>query len=103
GKARILQLYLALAPWGDGVCGAARAAQVYLGKPAARLGPVASAWLVSLLRNPDAQLGALEDEHRIDRDRLRQIVLGMRPMSASQRELALSQLDTWLPLGAALP
>ena len=25
GKARILQLYLALAPWGDGVCGAERA------------------------------------------------------------------------------
>jgi membrane peptidoglycan carboxypeptidase len=26
GKARILQMYLALAPWGDGVCGAERAA-----------------------------------------------------------------------------
>jgi hypothetical protein len=97
GKARILQLYLALAPWGDGVCGASRAAQAYLGKPAAKLGPVASAWLVSLLRNPDAQLAALAEERRIDRERLRQILLGMRPMAAAQRELALSQLDDWSP------
>ena len=56
GKARILQLYLAVAPWGDGVCGAERAAQVYLGKSAAKVGPVSAAWLVSLLRNPEAQL-----------------------------------------------
>lgn len=97
GKARILQLYLALASWGDGVCGASRAAQVYLGKPATKLGPVASAWLVSLLRNPDAQLGVLAVERRIDRERMRQILLGMRPMGAAQRELALTQLDSWLP------
>lgn len=97
GKARIQQLYLALAPWGEGVCGASRAAQAYIGKPASRLGPVASAWLVSLLRNPDAQLAALAEERRIDRERMRQILLGMRPMSSAQRELALSQLDEWSP------
>jgi membrane peptidoglycan carboxypeptidase len=97
GKPRILQLYLALVPWGDGVCGATRAAQVYLGKPAAKLGPVASAWLVSLLRNPDAQLAALAQERQIDRERLRQIVNGLRPMTAAQRDLALTQLDDWMP------
>ncbi len=40
GKARILQLYLALAPWGDGVCGAERAVRLHLGsarhRPSAR-------------------------------------------------------------------
>lgn len=97
GKARILRLYLALAPWGEGVCGAPRAARVHLGKPAADLGPVASAWLVSLLRNPDAQLGAPADGRRIDRERVRQIVRGMRPMRAAQRNLALSQIDQWRP------
>jgi len=97
GKARILQLYLALAPWGDGVCGAERAAQVYLGKSASKVGPVSAAWLVSLLRNPDAQLqhyGQLKD---IDRDRVRQILAGMRPMSAAQRALANEQVAEWLP------
>lgn len=97
GKARILQLYLALAPWGEGVCGAERAAQVYLGKPAGKLGPVSSAWLVSLLRNPDAQLRALTDERRIDRERVRQILAGMRGLKGAQRALAETQVEDWTP------
>jgi hypothetical protein len=97
GKARILQLYLALAPWGDGVCGAERAAQVYLGKSAAKVGPVSSAWLVSLLRNPDAQLTRYARSREIDRERVRQIVAGMRPMNSAQRLLANEQLQEWLP------
>jgi hypothetical protein len=97
GKARILQLYLALAPWGDGVCGAERAAQAYLGKSAAKVGPVSAAWLVSLLRNPEAQLQRAVREREIDRGRIRQIVAGMRPMTPSQRTLANEQLLEWMP------
>ncbi|HET9205272.1 MAG TPA: biosynthetic peptidoglycan transglycosylase [Burkholderiaceae bacterium] len=97
GKARILQLYLALAPWGDGVCGAERAAQVYLGKSAAKLGPVSAAWLVSLLRNPDTQLQRATRAREIDRERIKQIVAGMRPMSPAQRTLATEQLGEWMP------
>jgi hypothetical protein len=97
GKARILQLYLALAPWGDGVCGAERAAQVYLGKSASKVGPVSAAWLVSLLRNPDLQLTRYARAREIDRERVRQIVAGMRPMSSAQRLLANEQLQEWLP------
>jgi hypothetical protein len=97
GKARILQLYLALAPWGDGVCGAERASQVYLGKSASKVGPVSAAWLVSLLRNPDAQLRQYSQSREIDRERVRQIVAGMRPMSAAQRTLANGQMQEWLP------
>jgi hypothetical protein len=97
GKARILQLYLALAPWGDGVCGAERAAQVYLGKSAAKIGPVSAAWLVSLLRNPEANLQRAVRAHNIDRDRVKQIVAGMRPMSPAQRTLANEQLLEWMP------
>ena len=97
GKARILQLYLALAPWGDGVCGAERAAQVYLGKSAAKVGPVSAAWLVSLLRNPELQLQRATRAREIDRERVKQIVAGMRPMSAAQRMLANEQLLEWMP------
>ena len=97
GKARILQLYLALAPWGDGVCGAERAAQVYLGKSAAKIGPVSAAWLVSLLRNPEANLQRAVRAREIDRDRVKQIVSGMRPMSPAQRTLANEQLLEWMP------
>jgi hypothetical protein len=97
GKARILQLYLALAPWGDGVCGAERAAQAYLGKSASKIGPVSAAWLVSLLRNPDAHLQRAVRAREIDRDRVKQIVAGMRPMSPAQRTLANEQLPEWMP------
>lgn len=97
GKARILQMYLALAPWGDGVCGAERAAQVYLGKSASKVGPVSAAWLVSLLRNPEVQLRQYGQSREIDRERVRQIVAGMRPMNAAQRTLANEQLQEWLP------
>ena len=97
GKARILQLYLALAPWGDGVCGAERAAQVYLGRSASKVGPVSAAWLVSLLRNPEAQLTRYARSREIDRERVRQIVAGMRPMNSTQRTLANEQLQEWLP------
>jgi len=97
GKARILQMYLALAPWGDGVCGAERAARVYLGKSASKVGPVSAAWLVSLLRNPDAQLRHYSQSREIDRQRVREIVAGMRPMSSAQRLLANEQIQEWLP------
>jgi len=97
GKARILQLYLALAPWGDGVCGAERASQVYLGKSASKVGPVSAAWLVSLLRNPEAQLQRATRAREIDRERIKQIVAGMRPMSPAQRTLANEQLLEWMP------
>lgn len=97
GKARILQTFLALAPWGDGVCGAERAAQVYLGKGASKVGPVSAAWLASLLRNPDAQLRHYDEASEIDRQRVRQILAGMRPMTAAQRALANEQVSSWLP------
>ena len=97
GKARILQLYLALAPWGSGVCGAERAARVYLHKPASNLGPVESAWLASLLTSPDAQLRRLAAGEEPDRARIEQIIIGMRPMNLARREKALAQLTMWSP------
>jgi monofunctional biosynthetic peptidoglycan transglycosylase len=46
-------------PWGDGVCGAARAAEAHLGRSVDTLGPVTSAWLASLLTNPAAATAPL--------------------------------------------
>jgi hypothetical protein len=58
---------------------------------------VSAAWLVSLLRNPDAQLRRYAQAREIDRERVRQIVAGMRPMNSAQRLLATEQLQEWLP------
>lgn len=54
GKGRILQTYLALAPWGAGLCGAEAASRHYLGKPVERLTPREAVWLASRLVPADA-------------------------------------------------
>ena len=66
GKARILQLYLALAPWGQEVCGAENAARRYLGKPASAVTPLEAAWLAGLLVNPQARLQQQSTRGAID-------------------------------------
>lgn len=98
GKARILQLYLALAPWGDGVCGAERAVRVHLGqRDAAAVGPVAAAWLASLLPAPDALLESEQAAVEIDHGRVSRVLGAMRPMSPQRREKAQVQLLFWKP------
>lgn len=51
-KSRIIEVYLNIAEWGDGVFGAEAAAQLYFGKPAAKLSPAEAARLAGALPNP---------------------------------------------------
>lgn len=51
-KRRIMELYLNVAEWGDGVFGIEAAARKYYGKSAAALGPREAAVLASILPNP---------------------------------------------------
>jgi monofunctional biosynthetic peptidoglycan transglycosylase len=51
-KRRILEVYLNVAEWGDGVFGAEAAARHYYGTPASRLGPEQSARLAVMLPRP---------------------------------------------------
>lgn len=51
-KRRILEVYLNVAEWGDGVFGAEAAARHYFGTSAARLGPEESARLAVMLPRP---------------------------------------------------
>ena len=51
-KARILELYLNVIEWGDGVYGAEAAAQTYFHQPAATLAPDQSALLAAAIINP---------------------------------------------------
>jgi monofunctional biosynthetic peptidoglycan transglycosylase len=52
GKDRILEIYLNLAEWGDGVFGAEMAAQIYFRKSAAGLSRDEAARLAAILPNP---------------------------------------------------
>ena len=51
-KCRILEIYLNVIEWGDGVYGAEAAAQVYFNKPAAALTRNEAAFLAAMIPNP---------------------------------------------------
>jgi monofunctional biosynthetic peptidoglycan transglycosylase len=51
-KRRILELYLNVAEWGDGVFGAEAAARYHFNVPASALSPSQAAWLASVLPSP---------------------------------------------------
>jgi monofunctional biosynthetic peptidoglycan transglycosylase len=51
-KKRILELYLNVAEWGDGIFGIEAASRHYYGKPASALGPEEAARLATVLPNP---------------------------------------------------
>jgi monofunctional biosynthetic peptidoglycan transglycosylase len=51
-KARILELYLNVIEWGDGVYGAEAAARTYFNEPASELDPTESALLAGAIVNP---------------------------------------------------
>jgi len=51
-KRRILELYLNVAEWGDGVFGAEAAARYHFGVPASQLAPEQAAWLAAILPSP---------------------------------------------------
>lgn len=51
-KQRILEIYLNVIEWGDGIYGAEAAARTYFGKPAAQLSATESALLAAAIANP---------------------------------------------------
>lgn len=51
-KRRILEVYLNVIEWGNGIYGAEAAARRYYGVPAARLGPSQAAHLAAMIPNP---------------------------------------------------
>ena len=103
GKARVLQLYLTVAPWGGGQCGAQAAALQLLHKRASALTPIEAAWLASLLRNPEAELARVVANGSVDKARVADIIEAMRPLARARREALQEQLADWpMPAISAL-
>lgn len=66
GKQRILEIYLNVVEWGNGVFGAEAAAQRYYGLSAAKLGPSQAAHLAVMLPNPrkyETRFGPRQQAH----------------------------------------
>lgn len=97
GKARVLQLYLTVAPWGGGHCGAQASALHLLNKRASASTPIEAAWLASLLRNPEAELARVAATGSVDKIRVADIIEAMRPLARVRREALQEQLADWAP------
>ncbi|MBX3621554.1 MAG: transglycosylase domain-containing protein [Rhizobacter sp.] len=102
GKARVLSLYLAMAPWGDGQCGAQAAAQRFFHKPAAELTPMEAVWLATLLHNPDHELAQLARRGEVNTQRLGWVADQLRPVSRREHQALVRASTRWTPPRPAL-
>ena len=75
-KKRILEIYLNVIEWGDGVYGAEAAAQTYFRKSAANLSPSEAAFLSAIIPNPRTVFNPKLNPRRVAR-RQRVIMRGM--------------------------
>ncbi len=75
-KHRILELYLNVIEWGDGIYGAEAAARTYFNKSAANLSPQEAAYLSAMIPNPRTAFNPKVNPRRVNR-RQRIILRGM--------------------------
>ena len=97
GKGRILQLYLANAPWGADaqgrpICGAQAAARHYFGVSARRLTPRQAVTLAALLHNPQMETARWRAEGGVDPARLHRVAAQVRGVPLAERRALLAEL-----------
>ena len=82
-KCRILELYLNVIEWGDGVYGAEAAAQTYFRKPAANLTPQEAAYLAAMIPSPLNIFNPQKNPRRVQR-RQRVLLRGINAVKVPQ-------------------
>jgi len=92
GKPRMLQLYLAHAPWGPGLCGAEAAAQHYFGQRAHALDPAQAVWLAAMLHNPGLEARRWAETGEINTARAQWVLAGLRGLPRRQRARLAEEL-----------
>ena len=87
-KARILELYLNVIEWGDGIYGVEAAARAYFHRSAAELGPSEAALLAGAIINPRVLNPARPTERLIRRQQLilRRMGAVVPPQESAQLE-----------------
>lgn len=93
GKPRMLQLYLAHAPWGSGLCGAEAAAQHYFGQRAHALAPAQAIWLAAMLHNPGLETRRWAEAGEINTARAQWVLAGLRGLPQRQRARLVAELE----------
>ncbi len=82
-KCRILEIYLNVIEWGDGIYGAEAAAQTYFRKPAANLTPQEAAYLAAMIPSPLNVFNPQKNPRRVQR-RQRVLLRGMNSVKMPQ-------------------
>ncbi len=82
-KCRILEIYLNVIEWGDGIYGAEAAAQTYFRKPAANLTPQEAAYLAAMIPSPLNVFNPQKNLRRVQR-RQRVILRGINSVRLPQ-------------------
>src|SRR5215213_9768118 len=82
-KRRILEIYLNVIEWGDGIYGAEAAAQTYFRKPAANLSPQEAAYLAAMIPSPLNVFNPQKNPRRVQR-RQRVLLRGMNSVRIPQ-------------------
>jgi monofunctional biosynthetic peptidoglycan transglycosylase len=92
-KRRILEIYLNVIEWGDGIFGAEAAARAYFRKPAAALSPDEAALLAGAIINPREHSPAKPTARLLRRQQIIARRMGIKPAPPA----AATQLDTHTP------
>ena len=99
GKARMLQLYLSVAPWGEGTCGAEAAALHYFHVAPAQLSGAQAVWLAAMLHAPDREAARWAETGRIDVMRATWVAKGLQRVKGEARARVIAELATMAPGG----
>jgi len=97
GKPRMLQLYLAVAPWGEGTCGATAAAQRYFGVAPSKLTGAQAVWLAAMLHAPDTEFDRWQARGGIDLARATWVARGLPKTTRKTRERVIEDLTAMGP------
>ncbi len=97
GKARMLQLYLSVAPWGEGMCGAEAASLHYFHVPPAKLSGAQAVWLAAMLHAPDREAARWAETGRIDLARATWVAKGLQRVKGKAQGRVIDELATMSP------
>ena len=96
-KRRILELYLNVAEWGDGIFGAEAASRHYFGKPCSELTPEEAARLASVLPNPRKYNPVGDQRYVINRSNLIYSIMIQRGIAIPEYEEGIESLQSSSP------
>lgn len=92
-KKRILELYLNVVEWGDGIFGIEAASRHYYGKPSSELSPIEAARLASVLPNPRRYHPTSDQKYVNHRSNLIYGIMVQRGIVIPEYEETLKELE----------